>query len=288
MLNLPKIEGFPLLGYAIHWHIPNFQISAVEFRDMFLKAGLPEKLVRDIDPKNAATRAVRDVAKSLGKVRGKKSMDFFHRKVADNDAEAAWVIVESDIDATDYDVDFSTGTKVVFDKKTQNLRVQGVAADEIHDKFREYCHHYTGAQFATLALKYLYEHCKGCSIRSRGGIYFVSGEFKKEFEKLEYLFQSMGALDCYVTALPLVNTAQARKGMWRSFITEIEGDIRDFRDDLNKCGEMREHMIERRMTRYNDVRQKVEMYSTLLEGKANDLLGQLRGLGKDLQAKLTE
>jgi len=278
-----KTDGYPLLGWAVHWSTHEFTIEFKDFVETLKKVGMPIEVARETLAKNALIRAVRKTA---------KGKDRFHLKTADIKKEAAFTIAHTEVDEQSYDVDFESETKVVFDKKSKDIDVTGRAASQLRDQYQELRNKYTASQFRTVVLRYLQRYCSAVTIREGGGIYFVPALYESGFKVLMDLFQEMGSDKADITLIPIIDTDGAKKSMWKSFIGEVKQDLASFKRELegfdSKGKEVTEKILETRIKRYKALRQKVETYETVLSGTAQELKDELVQLTKDLQAKLVE
>jgi len=271
-------EGFPLIGWAVHWSAIGFTLPFAEFIKRLDKSDINSNIARETLPKNAFLRAVRTSAK------GKTT---FSRKVKDGDGEAASVILEESI-TSDLDYGVDQQSTIVFDKLARDVTVTGKNQGEIKDSFEKFKQDYTAQQFRTVVLRFVKRHCSGYMMKDGGGLYFIPASREYELNKLIKLFDLMGD-GCELGMIPIVDTQLARKSMWQSFTVQTKSEIQKLKDDLSELpGEIKESSLELRLKKYQTLKTKVEMFEILLEGTAKDMKKELADLTKTIKAKVLE
>lgn len=271
-------EGYPLIGYCVYWSIAGDLVTRYSaFLKHLEECGIPTEVARAPQAKSALIRAMHEQNK------GKKTA--FHRKVVDDKDIAAFAMVQSNVDRTNLDVDFQTETKISFDKDTKQIRVTGTNADEIAARYEENKDVYNSDNFRAVTLRFIEKYCDSISIRERGGVYFIPAHRLDNFAALQKLFALFPS--CSVDVIPVIDTAQAKKSMWKSLIGEVTAEIQAMKDDVvNIDKDSSERSVEIRLARYRALKDKVENYETLLSGTATELKSEVENLSKTLLAKL--
>ena len=269
-------ESFPLIGWTVYWSTTQFSMAFEDFVKMLDECGISSHLARETLPKHAAQRAIRESA---------KGKDTFHRKVADNTEEAAFVIASTEVNSN-MDASFTTNSKAVFDKETKNLSVSGDQHKDIKNLFEKLKTEYTSHQVRTVILRFVKRYCSGITVMNTGGLYFVPKTSENELEKLYKLFELLGD-KADITPMPLVDSAQARNSMWKVTVGEVANDIARLKADLEKQDdEITEKSYMARLRKYKALRTKVELYESVLSGTATDLKNDLDSLTKLVQTKI--
>lgn len=276
---LPSVDGYPVIGHIISWTIRDFEMTLQDADDLLDAHDIPKDVRSKTSEKSAATRAVRETAK--------KTKDRFHKKVKDSDV-AAFAIVDTEVDESQMDVDFATETTVVFDKESKTLKTSGASGRKVKELYDHYKGMFTGHQFRATMLRYLRRYCAASTLRDGGGIYFIPSTHQAAFESLVGVFDALEAAGCDITPIPIIDTEQAKKSMWKTFVGEVATEIQRFSDDVDKTDDMTERMMEGRMNKYTALKEKVDIYETLLQGTADELRDDITKLTKKLQKKLTE
>lgn len=268
-------DSFPLLGWTVYWSTNSFSMPFDEFIKILEECGIDPAIARETLPKHAAQRAIREKA---------KGKDTFHRKVADNENEAAFVIARTEVDAN-LDPEFQMESKAVFDKDSHQLQVTGQHKD-IQELFEKLKTEYTSQQVRTVILRFVKRYCNGITVMDTGGLYFVPKTHEQELNKLYCLFAKLqGKAD--ITPMPLVDTAQARGSMWKVTVGEVAADIARLKADLEKQDdEITEKSYMVRIGKYKTLKEKVLMYENVLSGTAEDLKKELEGLTEALKKKV--
>lgn len=269
-------DGFPIVGWLVNWSAKEFSIKRDDLVDALRKVGIDPDIAVEVLPKNAANRAIKEKA---------KGKDTFHRKVADGQDTAAFVIAATEVDETNFDASFTTETKLKYDKTAKSIVVEGSGQQEIKDAFERNKLTYASDQFRSIILRYVKRHCAAITYLETGNIYFIPAQKQQDLDKVIALFNLLGTQVRFV-AKEEVDTKQVRQVLWQVTVGEIKGDLESMTDDLNKLGdEITERSFDTRLKKYEDLKTRVEMFEMGLEVSASDLKAKLDELTKTLKAK---
>lgn len=270
-------EGYPLLGWCVHYSTANFRISRSDFLKMLDECKLPHSVCPEILPKHALIRALKEVTRNTST---------FYRLISEDSNKATFVIINEKVDHNVHDVDYEKVTRVEFDKNTHIVSVTG-SDPGIEAYYKELCGIITGQQFRTIALRIVKTLCCGVSVRDDGGIYFVSKNHQVELEKLDELFLKTND-QADITLIPVVDTKASKNSMWKSALSEIKSEYKSLSEELNKIETITDTMLKVRLDRYNQLKEKISMYETLLSGTADELKESLDNLTKLIKEKVVE
>jgi len=270
-------EGYPLLGHVIYWSLNDINVKYSDFVQHLENLGLPTDVANKVQAKSALIKAIRSNAK------GRKNS--FHRGVVDNAAKASFAIVgTASVNEITDDVEFATETKVVLNKGTKDVEITGTNATEIREAYEAYKDTYTSDRFREVVLKLVKVHCQGMSVRERGGVYFVPSSHNETFEKLQKLFDMFP--NCSLEVVPVIDTAQAKKAMWKAFTGDVSEDLRKMKEDLESLPlNASESSLHIRMDRFQKLKDKVENYEIVLSGTAAELKGELSMISAEIKKR---
>jgi hypothetical protein len=271
-------EGYPLLGMAVTYRCKSsLTIDHEKLQELLTEVGIDANLACKPLPKNAFLRVVR--AKAKGR-------DSFARKIIDDAGRAASVILQEDVDHQNVSVDLQTRTTVEFDKENKTIKTTGEGAVEMEKGYQRYLGEYAADQFRTVANKHIKRNCKGIPMRDGGGLYFIPATLTHELDKLDALFEKFGdAAD--LSIIPIIDTKQAKKEMWKSLTAEVTGELQKMKKDMGKLDdEITERSMEARLRKYKTLKAKVEMYEMLFNQTAVDMKKDLEELTKAVKHKL--
>lgn len=273
-------DGFPILGWLINWSTDRgFAISRSSMQTALQKVGIDPKFAAEILAKNAATRAVRDATKG--------NKDKMHRKVADQDEVAAFVIADTTVDS-DFNADFNVVTKAQWDKTNRVFKVTGNSKTEIEKNFEENKVVYASDQFRSIILRYAERECACIAYLETGNIYFVPVSKKQELRKLENLFKELGT-GVKLRTKEEVSTKAVRSVMWDVTINEMRENFKNLQKDFEELDDtITPKMLETRLNRYKELKVKGEMFASVLEGSAKDMQTDLDKLSALVKKKLVE
>jgi hypothetical protein len=271
-------EGYPLLGYAIYWSINDVHVRYNDFLQMLDNVDLPTDVATAVQSKSALIKAIKADTK------GRKNA--FHRGVVDNEAKASFAIVSSaTVDEDNVEVEFQTETKVTLNKGDKTLDVSGPNAATIREAFESFKDTYTSDRFRNVVLKLVKGHLQGMSIRERGGVYFVPASHNDMFDKLQALFAMFPT--CTMDVIPVIDTAQAKQSMWKTFVHGITEELSKAKEDMQTLEpDASGRSLQVRLDRYQSLRDKVENYEILLNGTASDLKAELISLGVEIRKRM--
>lgn len=276
-------EGFPLLGQVVYWTISDFKIGYWDFIKILQEVGIDTDVANAVQAKSALIKALKDEIKE-------RSNGAFHRNVVDNKEKAGFALVSThSVDAENVDVNFQTETKVILDKQTKSLRVEGTNAQAIQDKYQDYRNTYTADRFRNVVLKVIFGLAEGIAVRERGGVYFIPAHKQEVFEKLQQLFSHFPG--CSLDVLPVIDTKQARGSMWKSFVGDIKDEIASFKEDvesLKSKNSARESTLDTRLKRYRALKEKMENYEILFGGTLNEIKAEVGDLETQIRSMLAE
>jgi hypothetical protein len=269
----------PLLGYCVYWAMQDFRIPHKQQLENLKKAGIDAKeYLNEASPKSVVTQVLKHITHDI------KSQ--FHKKVVDDKDRAGFTIVETALNKETVDANFQSVTKVIFQKAAKKLVVEGSRKDDIEKKFNEFLNTYTTDQFRTLVLNYLSRECKAIAIRDRGGVYFVPVTSKDGLDKLTKLFSTLPGCDLEI--LPIVDTAEAKKSMWKALVSDIKGEIAELNEEVAGMVSPSQKVYASRIERFKSLRAKAEMYGDLLSTAAKELVSDIDEIKKRLVEKMPE
>lgn len=263
-------EGMPVLGWLVSWSTRGFSIERPALLKALADVGIDAKIVKEVLPKNAFIRALRPFAKGANK---------FHRKVADTDTTAAFVIAETKVNEK-YETEFLTKTEGAFDKASHNIKVTGQKKKEIGEGFERNKGTYAGDQFRSIVLRYVKKYCNAVTYLPTGNLYLIPATNHTEFAKLQALFKSLKNVD--LSFSEMIDTKQTRDMVGVLTVGEITSQIKKMKADLEtlqeKGDDVKDSSLAVQMKKYHDLKTRVEIYELALQTKMTGLKTELEGL----------
>lgn len=257
-------SGMPLLGSFIYWRTSSFKQDYEDFLNLLREVGITTEIARATLPKHALIRAIKDTARTAGRNR-------FHRKTIEHDDRAAFSIARTDIvDEEEMDVSYASESKIIFDKKNKNVKIEGEYSEDLNKKYSEYQNFYTEKQFRSVVLRYVKKHCEAVSMLDQGGLYFVPADKQEELDKLEALFHKLP--DAHLAIIPQFDSKKAKKEIWSVMISEAHRELQKLSEDFESLDdEVTDKVVGTRLQRYKKLKTKIEMYELALSSTAEDL-----------------
>lgn len=274
--QIKSAQDLALLGHLVYWSISEFRMSDVQYKSLLAQVGIDEaRYAKSVRPQTILTAVL--------KTKTKGSRDKFHRKSVDDKSIAGFAILNQTTDS-DANVTIQQETKVVFDKETKAVRVEGNQKDEIQDTYKNFLGTFSQDQFRTLVLKYLRGECEAISLRDTGGVYFVPIKHEEAFRKLEQLFKLIPQSS--IEVLPIPNLEEAKQTMWKALVTDLTGEIKELSEEISGMVTVSPKVFARRVDKFKQLKAKTEMYGELLSGTFEDLTSRIDSLENRLSEKL--
>lgn len=276
-----------LLGYVVHFQITDFELPFDDVRSALVVAGVDPDLIAPTREKGAFLRAVKATTQSA---KTSRKNNTFRQRVAEDNKSAAMVIAKADaeVQGQSFDASFQTQTKILFNKEEKTLEVSGEHADEIKARFSALKAAYTGAQWRTAVLSYLNSTCKAVSVRRAGGVYFVPLGFQDSLAALIKVSEIIGDKNFDLTLIPIVDLTQARASIAKSGFDDLKSQLADFAKELDEAKSVSDRGFNARLSRYQDLKAKVETYEILLSVSAEEIHEQIKSLTDKLTKRLNE
>lgn len=272
-------EGLPLLGFGVFWNFrEELKMPLSQFRQMLLDVGMPEKIAPPTRKKSAVGKAVDQFLAETGERKRR-----FRRKLVDDKNTMVQVIVTESVDSVGADAAYQTETKIVFDKETEKVAVIGTPEEkeQIHRLMEEQLDLYTSDQIRSAVLRFLFSYAGGVTVRDNGGLYFIPAHHKDEFEMMQKLFEKLQTVSSGTNLglIQIPDSAETAQTMWRALVVEAE---REIAENMREIEEMKKDPLpkatDRRYKNLSALRNKIEMYSVLLRGTADDLVKKVEGV----------
>lgn len=238
-------------------------------RDNLAAADLPRSLAPDDpDPRAALGKAV-----SAHRERGR---GVFLRR-AERRGEEVLVVVQ---DGDDFDVAArvsvdATGDLAVAKEPGVNGRVDEVLS-EIRSEFREHLDNASTQEVSSMVVDAILGWCGGIRLKERGHVYWVPAAGRDELRALKGVVDDLGS--SHLTVLPVHDSDEAKDGLRRAARASFEQQLNDVAEELEAFASrdnVRASTLQRRLEEFQDLRDKVELYSDVLDKQKGRLLGRL-------------
>jgi len=267
------VEQNGQLGTIVSWRVPK-EVPIQSLRDALRTAGLDEALAGDMEPRNALRRALRDMKE--GRVIRKLRQDGdclyfqFTREFLDEreiryakEAELCLHEPTGVVDCTEAEIE-QTATKLLAEHIAKRLTSD-----------------------LTRLVQRLYE-ARGADlipIRPQGGAYFVPEMHADLVRSTKVLLDAIGGkLHPWAVRLGCGDTAASVADVMAEYLTELITEFRASCEDVD--GGSRKDVQLRRQERIGELRQKLELYKSLLGAFAEKIGGVINKAEEELLKKL--
>jgi hypothetical protein len=269
------------LGTLCWWALNGATISHDDLVARAKAAGLSEVyLPKAIKPVAAFRRAWRHAAR-----RCPPSMML--REIGETAERIVVGLVKEDADVEHARLDYDVVGHITFEKASEVL-VAHVASDISADVQRLYAvHHDHGSEDVRAMLTGLMREA-GVSIRDAGGVYFVPPSFAGTLAAMAKVVEGIG--HNRVLSLPVADVGAAKETLAEVARATLDDEIRALEAELDAFAssgaETRDGTLARRLTKFDELRARVALFSGCLSFKADALVGKIGGLQEDLRDKL--
>jgi hypothetical protein len=233
-----------------------------------------------LSPNSAYRRAVALAVKS-----GRRDEERYEAvKVEDNTDRIVHSIIRKDIVAkyngsmSEKDAEFSTETQIGFDKKHYNLGSDKphVIFDRVKANFEELCIVYKPDDIRT-AFQRAFEKWGGIRMLDHGGLWWVPAPYADRVRLWkEFMEKTLNT----TLILPVFDTSETIAGLRRITQESVDGQLHDLIEELQsfvtKGDGIRQSTLEKRVKKFDDIRDKADLYERLLGHRMTELKDSLK------------
>lgn len=269
------------LGTLTWWSLNGSTIDTAALAAKAKAAGLDERyLPKAIKPVAAFRRAWRHAAR-------KCPAGLMLREIGETPERIEVGLVKEDADVEHASLDYGVVGRITFEKAQETLVVHQ-ASDITAEVQRLYgVHHDHGSEDIRGMLTGLMREA-GVSIRNAGGVYFVPPSFAGTLAAMCTVVEGIG--HNHVFTLPVADVGDAKATLAEVARATLDDEIRALEAELDAFAaggaETREGTLARRLTKFDELRSRVALFSSCLSFKADGLVERIGGLQEDLRDKL--
>lgn len=270
--QLERLNGAQVgsvLGYVVYWGLEECRVGVQELHDLFTKFDLPEKTFfpPDIQGGNAARKALKQI---MGQTQAR---GYMHRKITEQPSFICWGIVKEERDQQNIDLDYTCPVKITFDKTTESLVASGDVNSEAYQLANQIVAAYTQLKETYVAwdiqrmlLRAARDHMNGIGLRKGGGNYFILPEHAETLDKIQNVVESIGS--CEVGILVLRGDDQHNvRSIGRDASKSLGEELASLQAEIEKFKSTppRPSTIKKRFELYQELRKRVDLYTTMLD-----------------------
>lgn len=262
------------LGQIVSWEVPS-EVSLPKLRSALAKAGLGQELAADMAPRNALSRALREMkaGRVIRKLRVEGDVLWFQFTAEHLSQREVTYNKEAEL-ALNMQTSRVTSTVPELAREAQQLLLQHMQKRLTSD--------------LTRLVQRIFDSRRAdlIPIRQQGGAYFVPDMHKEIVEKARTLLREIGgSLRTFSVRLGSGDTNAA---VADSLFDYMKGMLKEYRESLEGVTkETRKDVVDRRMKEHQEILRKVECYKTLLGGLAEKLTTEAAEGKKVLMEHLT-
>lgn len=268
-VDLPEEAQFDAkqyFGVAVSFQFQrDFAVKAPDFIAAFKAEVDSEMSIRDVRPRNAFARTVREM--EAGRL-----VDRVH----ETEGLMEFQFTQEFYDATIRMKNYNPELRVSFDKTTEKISVAAsnvdpaVSADivrRLENIYREKSNYFFGDHLHTIFKRWLTKHCGLIGTGPRG-LYFVPASKYGAIIKLDGFIRKYVGRPGTLFVLPVAKTERTREDIKFAFEEEAIGEIEKLRDELKEItengGDVTERMSNTRLKKIQIGLQRVAMYEDVL------------------------
>ena len=261
----------PHMGDIVWIEMSDVDVERDALRQQFATAGLPASLITpDPDAQSALGRAVgryREAGRGIflrrPQQRGKEVM------IVQQRGETFDVLATVDVDGSQLRV-------------VRRADANGQLESVVKEMEREFDHHLRyarGSEVSHVMVTTILSWCGGIRLKENGHVYWVPAAGAQDLRATKGVADGLG--DSHVTVIPVHATDESRAALQRAATQSFEAELRKANEELDAFAESekdtRSSTLERRLAEFADLREKVELYSDILERQKGRLLKGLEG-----------
>jgi hypothetical protein len=278
------------LGDVVWLSMSGVDVKRADIRAAFVSEGLPEALAPE-DPSQEAAFGMAVNAYGNGAERGiflrradtkRKGSDVLLLRTVKSAGGLDQVETVGRVGVT------QTGIAVTKDPSLWSADADG-ALFEIEAAYNARMERATSSELGSAVVAALLGWCGGIRLRERGNVYWAHAAGAQEVRALAKVLAQFGG--SYLAVLPVHDNTEARGAVQRAAAESFESELRDIAAELEAFAGrdgLRASTLEHRLERYEDVRNRVDLYADVLSSKRDDLLAKLEAAKAELRKLLTE
>ncbi len=275
-------QGATLIGHLAWWHLNGASISHDDLVAKAKVAGLDGKyLPKPLTNLAAFRRAWRRAARRC-------PTGLLLREVGETPERVVVGLVREDADVENASLAYDLVGTVSFDKATEVLVIhtQNDVTKEIERLYA--VHHEHCSDDIRTMLCGLMRHA-AVSLRDQGAVYFLPPTFDGVLKAMAEVVEGIGKNRVYT--LPVADAGDAMATLADVARKTLDDEIRAVEAELDAFAangtETRDGTLARRLTKFDELRARVALFSSCLAFKADALHGRIGCLQEDLRDRLS-
>lgn len=280
-------HGGQPLGDLLWWELASACVTRTELNRLWVQGALPiELLPEEPTPEKAFKTAVREV--QVGQ------SDKLLRLAKEDEQEVVFGIVTEQRDGTG-GLTYQQEARLVLSRQTGVLAadVQGhVLVRRIFDRFEDLKLIHTADDIRRTIVKTLGSFA-AVTLRQMGGVYWVPAPYAAPLRRLQAIIEQLGQSKMHL--VPITRTKEGQESLAQAATASIEEELNALRTEVQEFlanPPERASTLVRRLTTYEGLRRRANLYQTVLSAQVNGLAEalsqmeqQVHGLLADKKAK---
>ncbi len=269
------------LGTLAWWSLNGATIETAALAAKAKSAGLDDRyLPKAIKPVAAFRRAWRHAAR-------KCPAGLMLREIGETPDRIEVGLVKEEADVEHARLDYDVVGHITFEKASETMVVRQPSEITAEVQRLYGVHHDHGSEDIRGMLTGLMREA-GVSIRDAGGVYFVPPTFAGTLAAMCTVVEGIG--HNHVFTLPVADVGDAKATLAEVARATLDDEIRALEAELDAFAaggaETREGTLARRLTKFDELRSRVALFSSCLSFKADGLVEKIGGLQGDLRDRL--
>jgi hypothetical protein len=272
-------------GDVLWWSLRDVELPAEEFKKAWVAAGLSEAALPEMP---TPLRVIKNAGQEV--FQGELARGLLFRQVVKRDDGSVIFAIVREEPHADGTVTYAQEAKVMVDAQgkltTDNdthAQVQQIATSYARLFGKYQAREIRKSIIATVVA------CDGIMIREAGGVYWVPSKHAQTVRALSGIVKSVGGST--FALLPIHQTPEGSETLGAAARVSITGQLDELAAEMRVwkaegVGDIRSVTLERRLTEFESLRDRVAMYRDVLSMRADDLNAQLNQLQTDGRALL--
>jgi len=261
-----------VLGVLVYWGLGNINIDVDALADKFDANGLDKEkwFLPEIQTSAAFRKAVKQVARTSGN-------GYMLRPISSDDQSIVWGIVSETIKKDEKDLEYACEAKVTFNKDNDSVGCEGspgqarLLAEKVKNEYYTLTTRYITNDISRMLVRNIVERMNAIPLRKGGGFYFVAADNLTILEQHKAIVETLG--DSELGLIVIGKGDGNSETVSRDTRRHLEDKLASIAEEIEefKTKPPRKDTLDRRIEEFKSLRQTVEMYSTILSLKVDDL-----------------
>lgn len=263
-------QGPEMLGCLVYWSLSDTEcrIKPATLEALFDGVGLDKDAW--FPPHIKATVAFR---KTLREAK-RSSRAVLLRAIADNAKHIVYGVVTESVDEANEDLEYAVPARLIFNKETESVHTKGhhPTVQHIKDMYDGYLEDFVSWDVRRMLTRNIAHSMRSIPLRPSGGVYFAPARWLPEVLKHQQIVDQIPG--CEMTVIRVAAGENNEHNLGRNTKVALRGELEAVKAQIEafKTGKSpRASTLERRVAEFKELKQRAEMYASMLSIQVTDI-----------------